>query len=156
VSRERGGVWGWVGGGCGPSLLQRVGGTALSVCTRSHVLAAMAPTSSPHQPPTATPTNQRIKRHTSDATNAVLVPLLLRACDSNNPRAQEEVLRSVQRLAQEVQYDVLRGALVPKVGVRGWVVCVCWGGVIRVAAASFESWQAGGDRVVAWRRGGGA
>lgn len=46
----------------------------------------------------------------------MLVPLLLRACDSNNTRAQEEVLKSAQRLAQDVQYDVLRRALVPKVG----------------------------------------
>jgi hypothetical protein len=44
------------------------------------------------------------------------VPLLLRACDSNNARAQEEVLRSVQAVAQDISYDALRGALVPKVG----------------------------------------
>lgn len=51
----------------------------------------------------------------SDATNAVLVPLLLRACDSTSPRAQEEALRSVHRAAQSVAPEALRGALVPKV-----------------------------------------
>ncbi len=82
-----------------------VNGALCRRCARGRICCVISTHANPRQ------TQRR------DATNTVLVPLLLRACDSNNPRAQEEVLRSVQRLAQEVQYDVLRGALVPKVGV---------------------------------------
>ncbi|KAF8073098.1 Scyl2 [Scenedesmus sp. PABB004] len=51
----------------------------------------------------------------SDAHGSVLVPLMLRAFDSTNTRAQEETLKALQRLAPELPYALLRESLMPRV-----------------------------------------
>ncbi len=49
-----------------------------------------------------------------EAKNTVLVPLILRACDSPNPKAQEEVLKNIPRLVLDMDYNMLKDTLVPK------------------------------------------
>lgn len=51
----------------------------------------------------------------SDAHATVLVPLMLRAFDSANSRAQEELLRALSTLAPEMPYQLLRDAIMPRV-----------------------------------------
>ncbi|WIA29467.1 hypothetical protein OEZ86_011968 [Tetradesmus obliquus] len=51
----------------------------------------------------------------SDAHASVLVPLMLRAFDSNSTRAQEETLKALQRLAPDMPYALLREQLMPRV-----------------------------------------
>ncbi|WIA09380.1 hypothetical protein OEZ85_008786 [Tetradesmus obliquus] len=51
----------------------------------------------------------------SDAHASVLMPLMLRAFDSNSTRAQEETLKALQRLAPDMPYALLRQQLMPRV-----------------------------------------
>jgi SCY1-like protein 2 len=46
----------------------------------------------------------------------LLVPLVTRACDNPNPKAQEEVLRGVLAVVADVAAPTLRSTLLPKVG----------------------------------------
>eukprot|EP00879_Flechtneria_rotunda_P005950 GHRR01006256.1.p1 GENE.GHRR01006256.1~~GHRR01006256.1.p1 ORF type:complete len:896 (+),score=358.33 GHRR01006256.1:953-3640(+) len=51
----------------------------------------------------------------SDAHGSVLVPLMLRAFDSNNTKAQEETLKALQKLAPDMPYTLLKDQLIPRV-----------------------------------------
>eukprot|EP00775_Hariotina_reticulata_P010443 gene10443-10601_t len=51
----------------------------------------------------------------SEAHASVLVPLMLRAFDSSNTRAQEETLKALQQLAPDMSYSLLREQLTPRV-----------------------------------------
>jgi SCY1-like protein 2 len=52
----------------------------------------------------------------SDLSDRLLVPLVTRACDNPNPKAQEEVLRGMLRVVPDVAVATLRASLLPKVG----------------------------------------